>query len=493
MTGPSVSVPRRGFLQTLVAALAAGRSGAASAEQRDGAWGANFDTEEIYGYVDRHSIVAGRPFGVMLSVKPGAPALTGRVRFFRIGDYPVGRQEVWASDPIGVESQPVLRSAAAIGAAWAPALSVSTEGWAPGVYTADFHVNGRVESHYNLMQIIVRPATPRGGLLMKISTNTWQAYNSWGGHSFYPDEWNNKAQDRGAMVSFDRPTPATIFEYDAYLIKWCERIAARLGLSLDYATNFDIHDSPDLLRAYRLVICGSHDLYWTKEEFDAFEDRIFVQGRNTMFLGANTAYWQVRFVDVDQPPGGDFRGRQLVCHKSERDPILSRAPFPDGDLLVTMKFRANSRRPETMLMGSAYQGWLQSDRDGNPRVPYRVMTTDFPFFAGTGLAVGDDLADVVGYEWDCRDPLGDGKRLWSTASRIAELPASSIHVLFGGRPIGGDGEPGNAEAVYFTSKAGARVFNAGSTRWAWGLGRPGFENDKFKKFNENLLASMVTA
>jgi hypothetical protein len=484
-------LPRRGFLQTFVAALAAGGSRAAASEQKDRTWGANFDTEDIYGYVDRHSVVSGGAFGLMLSVKPKALALVGRVRFFRLGDYPYGRREVWTSEQVTVESQPVLRSAAAVGAAWFPILSVSTQGWAPGVYTADFDVADRTDAFYNLMQIVVRPPEPRGGILMKVSTSTWQAYNSWGGHSFYPDDGNINAHDRGAMVSFDRPTPAMIFEHDIYLIKWLERVAARLGVSLDYATSFDVHASPDLLRAYQLAICGSHDLYWTKEEFDAFEDRIFVQGKNTMFLGANTAYWQVRFVDVDQPPGGEFRGRQIVCHKSESDPIIGRVRYPDGELLATLKFRANGRRPETMLLGSAYQGWFQSDRNGNPRVPYRVMTTDFPFFAGTGLSVGDNLADVVGYEWDNRDPQGDGKRLWSTASRIADLPAESIRVLFAGHPTDGEGQPGLAEAVYFRSKAGAQVFNAGSARWGWGLGRQGFENDRFKAFNENLLTSML--
>jgi hypothetical protein len=48
-----------------------------------------------------------------------------------------------------------------------------------------------------------------------------------------------------------------------------------------------------------------------------------------------------------------------------------------------------------------------------------------------------------------------------------------------------------AEAVYFVSPAGAKVFNAGSIRWAWGLGRAGFEREAFQRFNENLVLHLM--
>jgi hypothetical protein len=69
----------------------------------------------------------------------------------------------------------------------------------------------------------------------------------------------------------------------------------------------------------------------------------------------------------------------------------------------------------------------------------------------------------------------------------APLALERIKVLFRGTPIGGDGKPGRAEAVYFESAAGAKVFCAGSIRWVWGLGKPGFERAPFKRFNANLV------
>jgi len=274
-------------------------------------------------------------------------------------------------------------------------------------------------------------------------------------------------------------------------LRWLEALGAEHGFEVDCATDFDAHRDPSLLSDYSLVISGSHDEYWSKEMFDAFEHRIFKLGRNVIFFGANTAYCQVRFADVDRPPDGDSLGRQLVCHKSIDDPITHRVSAIAPELLATTQFRQNARRPESMLVGVAYQSWFQPYENG-PRFPYYVASTDASFFEGLEYKVGDPVADVVGYEWDNCDPDGDGKRLWdSERSHNAFLPADSLQVLFRGEPVDANGRPGRAEAVYFHSPAGAKVFSAGSIRWAWGLGKPGFEQDAFKRFNANLILDFL--
>lgn len=57
-----------------------------------------------------------------------------------------------------------------------------------------------------------------------------------------------------------------------------------------------------------------------------------------------------------------------------------------------------------------------------------------------------------------------------------------------GHPVDENGQEGLAQAVYFESDAGAKVSSAGTIRWAWGLGKPGFREDRFIRLNENLLA-----
>jgi hypothetical protein len=320
---------------------------------------------------------------------------------------------------------------------------------------------------------------------MKLGTNTYQAYNPWGGHSLYP---TGDDDTRGLMVSFDRPTEPSFFEYDVYLVRWLEGLAAGLG-GVDYAGNFDVHADPALIDRYPLVIAGSHDEYWSGEEFDAFDRRIFKLGKNTAFFGADTAYCQVRYGDLNRAPGGADHGRQLVCFKTAHDPIIERAGKRDARRLTTNQFRTDQRRPETMLLGGAYQSWFEPTSDQRPA--FKVARTDLPFFQGTGWKVGDTAAEVIGYEWDNRDPDGDGARLWNAArSSNAAISADGVSVLFTGAAVDADGDKGLAEATYFVSKAGAKVFNAGAVRWAWGLGKEGFVNTPFRRFNENLVRDL---
>ena len=63
-------------------------------------------------------------------------------------------------------------------------------------------------------------------------------------------------------------------------------------------------------------------------------------------------------------------------------------------------------------------------------------------------------------------------------------------MLFRGEAMDADGDPGLAAATWFVSPAGAKVFNAGTVRWAWGLTKPGFANPAFARFNENLVRAL---
>ncbi len=72
-------------------------------------------------------------------------------------------------------------------------------------------------------------------------------------------------------------------------------------------------------------------------------------------------------------------------------------------------------------------------------------------------------------------------------SANAEIPLKNIKVLFTGDPVDIDGKKGRAEAVYWESPAGAKVFASGAIRWDWGFGRPGYSTPAFLKFSQNLF------
>ena len=450
----------------------------------DTIWTSPFDIQRVWAYVDRHSIVPGEPLNVMAAAGPGQPARRVRLEVFRVGA--VAPTPIWQSDFVDVGYRGATASGASIGPGWPPTFAgIDTRTWPPGCYFADIVEQTTATRDVKAAFWIVRNPKRSGRVLARLGTNTYQAYNPWGGHSLYP---NGDDETRGLMVTFDRPTEPSFFEYDAYLVAWLEGLSAGLG-GVDYAGNFDVHADPTLIDHYPLVITGAHDEYWSGEEFDAFERRIFKLGRNTVFFGANTAYCQIRYGDLNRAPGAPDHGRQLVCYKTAHDPIVARAGKLDPRRLTTNNFRTERRRPETMLLGGAYQSWFEPG--GAQRPAFKVARTDLPFFAGTGWKVGDTAADVVGYEWDNRDPDGDGVRLWDAARSLnPAIAADGVSVLFRGEAVDADGDPGLAEATYFTSKAGAKVFNAGTVRWAWGLGKEGFVNRPFQVFNENLVRSL---
>jgi hypothetical protein len=466
-------------------AFAAGEGAAASAVASSAAtWTEFFKGQRIWAYADRHSLAPGEPLRIMAAGGPGQPARRVRLEVFRITA--AAPALVWTSDFVDVSYRGATASGSSIGPGWPPTFTASdTAAWSPGCYYADIVEQTTAVRDVKAAAWVVRNPRRSGAVLVRLGTNTYQAYNPWGGHSLYP---NDDDEARGLLVSFDRPTPPSFFEYDIYLVQWLEGLAQGLG-GVDYATNFDVHADPTLIEPYPLVITSAHDEYWSGEEFDAFHRRIFKLGRNTAFLGANTAYCQVRYGDLNRAPGAPDLGRQLVCYKTASDPVAHHAGSPDPRRLTTNNFRADARRPETMLLGSAYQNWFEPA--GPQRPAYHVARNDLPVFAGTGWAVGDVAAEVVGYEWDNRDPEGDGARLWNAkASLDPAIDANSVIVLFRGEALADDGTRGVAEATLFRSAAGAQVFNAGSVRWAWGLGKDGFVNPAFQRFNENLIRAL---
>jgi hypothetical protein len=453
----------------------------------------------VWGYVDRHSVPTGGRFDLMLSTKPGEPALAARIEVFRQGApgrkgrsssvFGRARELVWRSQTVRIDCQEVSSTAAAIGAGWQPTLrQIATNGWRSGFYRIDVvHEDSGIRER-DVAYIVVTNPRRAGDILVKLGTNTYQAYNAWGGHSLYgsnfaPYDWKL----RGRIVAFDRPTPMAFSEFDRHLVTWLEAVARKNGWTVDYATNFDVHADASFMEGYRLVIVPGHDEYWTKEEFDAFERRIFARGQNTLFLGGDIAYYQVRYADVNRALGSADLGRQLVCYK-RNDPIRWRLPEGGADLLVSTRFRDGQRRPETMLTGVGSEGMFTPRSDLDPAYPLYVARTDLPFFAGTGLQPDASIGDIAGYEWGNTDPAGDGTRLWAAErSRNAKLERERLVVLFTGHPRDDKGQEGRAESVYFTSPAGAKVFSAGNIRWPWGLSKLGFTTAAFRVLNENMV------
>ena len=450
----------------------------------------------------------------MMSAGPGHDSVRGHLEIFRIGFHGnTDRRLIWKSRNLNISAYGMTNTAAALGPAWPAALAVeNTARWRSGYYSVDF-IEPDGKRHSDIAFVIVTAPEPDADVLVKLATATYQAYNRWGGHNMYTCTTPGTIEggtlcafeadlstNRGDIVTFDRPTTSEFWEWEYFFVLWLEQLAREKGFSVAYATNFDLTCEPAFISNCKVLVSVGHDEYWSKEEFDRTYDRIFRQSGNTLFLGSNTAYWQVRYADVNSPQGNEARpeGRQMVCYKSLNDPIRHRAEL-NPELHVTARFRENARRPETMLTGVGYQSNLDFRRNERARYAYHAVDTDFPFFEGAGYHIGDNAGPIIGHEWDNRDPEAEyacpgeerveaTERLWRKGhSHIDLIPAERIRTVFAGDVVDQDGRRGRAEAVYFESPGGAKVFSSGTNRWTWGLGKDGYRHEKFRRFNQNLI------
>lgn len=313
---------------------------------------------------------------------------------------------------------------------------------------------------------IVRPSNPgaRTKILLQFASNTYSAYNTWGGFSLY--SFNARAKVQGHRVSFLRPPSSQFNNWERPFVEWAERN----GYILDYAANLDLEEHPELLKSYKLVLSVGHDEYWSSGMRDHLE-KFITDGGNVAFFSGNSVCWQVRPED---------NGSALTCWKQwyNLDPV-----FPTGDhkLLSTAWSHHLVKRPENELTGVGFLwgGYHKSHgqyMDG--KASYTVHRPDHWVFEGTNLKRNDEFGGkdtIVGYECDgCEFTLKDG------------LPV----------PTGRDGTPSNFQilascparwhpddaywyerfeqgregaAILGTYTRGGTVFTCGATDWAHGL------------------------
>ena len=203
------------------------------------------------------------------------------------------------------------------------------------------------------------------------------------------------------------------------MVRWLEENR----YDVKYATTLDAHRDPaQLLRAGILFV--GHDEYWSREmrsNVEAARD----SGVNLGFFSGNTCWGEVQL-------DASLRDMRLLDL------------FRKGD------------DPEESLMGIT----TISTRVGD--VDMIVDTSTWPF-RGTGLADGDRLRGVVGYEAEgiCWNHTILDKLI------LAETPVTPDPQLVNDILCKDNG--GNSHMTAYTAPSGALVFAAGTIHWSWGL------------------------
>ena len=190
----------------------------------------------IQGYPGQRSHVAGE--GATFHLSSNLEKVN--LEIARVG---AEREVVWRGKEIHVAEQPVPAHASSHGCDWPISVTVEIPGdWRSGCYEATASSGG---TQGNPMFFVVRSSNPGrdAKILLQLSTNTYNAYNAWGGYSLYTHwgsaHWNMKHDPGdvlGRRVSFQRPFGGVDRNWELPFIQWAERN----GYKIDYAVNLSL-------------------------------------------------------------------------------------------------------------------------------------------------------------------------------------------------------------------------------------------------------------
>jgi len=343
------------------------------------------------------------------------------------------------------------------GCGWHPTQSFQVPStWPSGYYDAHF-TTSIGPKHIIFVVKASNPGATSPTLVVQ-PTNTYQAYNAYGGKSSYPAD----SPDRAHKLSFNRPyddqNGLGIFRlWELPFVNWMT--AERR--SFEVATDTDLED-PTLLSHYKLVIVIGHSEYWTlnaRQNLETFSRN----GGHVAVLAGNTMWYQVRLEDG---------GRTLVSYKDATiDPATATTP----SLATTNWYDWPIYHPENLALGLSYRSGGYANKVADPnvfdtkpldqRVGYTIVDSSSWVFQNTGKAIGSSFGngaaglEVDGARYNCSasDPLNlavdgsDGTPL--NFHILAKTPSEYGHGVIG----------------TFTNPGGGMVFNAGTRDWAAAL------------------------
>ena len=318
---------------------------------------------------------------------------------------------------------------------------------------------------------VVAPDRPCARIAVLANTNTWNAYNAFGGRSNYINSASlpsaptvNARQDLGRYnqaesvwslpdeayrpLAFERPEHGNhIFDNSPWdgssirdpiqgraqcglapgewrLLGWLES----QGFEYDYYSDAQLHDGTLQLESYDVLLLGVHPEYWTREMFRRVEEWVHGGGR-LMYLGGNGLNCEVI-----------LEGDSMRCL------TFDDAKPPDS--------KHESRMHRTYVSEARLLGVAFSHTGVMTAAPYTVLEPSHWALEGTGLGKGDGFGRVSQHE---RVPGGASGH--ETDKVTASSPKQVQVIARGENP-----DNGGAEVVLFELGRGS-VFSTGSITW----------------------------
>jgi NHL repeat len=417
-------------------------------------------TFNISAYTDKTSYVGGDA----VEVHAGAASATiATWELWRLGYYGgTGGRKVLEGGPVAVPvwTPAILDPATgAVSAAWPATFQVRL---LPDAVTGIFVIKLISEALGETYAfLVVRERVPGAPILYPVSTNTYQAYNSWGGTSLYVNSRADWKPWHAFAVSFDRPYDhgsgtGEFLSKDRDFLTFAEG----QGYDIAYVIDTDLDAEPALVAYRHMILFQGHTEYWTLGMRDAVEGAI-AQGTNAGFLGANDAYWQTRFAGAER--------RLMIGYKqfAALDPILATAPR-----LITTQWRdPRIGRPENAMIGEMLGDWIWTT------APLSVADPSSWVWTGSGVDSTSTIPGVYGVEVDHRVENG--------------AQPAGVGVLGDALVEGHGARFSHAETTLYTAPSGARVFSSGSISWSDALSGVGTWDPRIQQLIANLFSSFA--
>ena len=420
-------------------------------------WKLRRATTQIAAYCDHTSYLAGEQAAVSVA---GASPTSITWELWRVGYYGgTGGRKLASGGPVSVPAftQATMDPATgAVSAGWTPSFRIDVpQAAVTGVYLV--RISSPLGETY--ATFVVREPSRAATVLYPVSTNTYQAYNPWGGTSLYVNSRPDWKPNHAYAVSFDRPYlrgsgTGELMSRDHDFITFAEG----QGYDIAYITDTDLDGDPHLADRRRMIVIQGHSEYWTAPQRDAL-DQAISSGTNAAFLAANDAYWQVRFQDASR--------RVLIGYKefANRDPAAQSDPAH-----VTTKWRnLPLNRPENAMIGEMFGAWMTTD------APLTVTDASSWPWTGAGVSENSQIAGVYGNESDHRFDNGQ------QPANVKVLGNALVENYTGATSAMG-------ETTLYTAPSGAMVFSAGSITWSRSLAGPGTWDPRIQQLVANLFS-----
>jgi len=364
-----------------------------------------------------------------------------------------------------------------------------------------FHAKG-VSGAFFSFPWVVAPAAPTAPVAVLACSNTWNAYNNFGGRSNYTNADRlptepivNARQDLSryradslgvwgppdeayAPLSFDRPEIANFVPEDAIvthpisgrmsgaqapgewrLLAWLERE----GIAYDYYAEPQLHTGVLDLDRYRVLILPIHPEYWSRHMYERVRDWVRTRGGRLMYLGGNGLNCEVEFADEST--------LRFRTHLASVGGALGMRDPANPNVYFESRFHRTFESEANLL------GVVTTDSGIMTAAPYRAIDASHWVFAGTGLRNGDLFGRASLHE-----RVHGGASGHETDKMSPSSPPGTRLLAKGINP-----DHGGSEMVFYETPSGGAVFSVGSITYCSSL----LVDPAISRITRNVLARFL--